>query len=159
MESPHVTIGSFDRQNLFYHAKSFERGNAFLDELVKEISTYVQKACSTIVYCTTVKDVEQVSFSFSFTFWMLYTQYCFAAHRYMDDHLLFFYIRSLVYGFITWVFFKVMYVHSWIFWQLAFVISYFYRYLSTSKDQELDLGCTMVKCLTKHVRSTTGLPY
>ncbi|KAI3450175.1 hypothetical protein Pfo_006840 [Paulownia fortunei] len=60
MQFPHVTIGSFDRQNLFYSVKSFDRGNAFLYELVMEISACVDKAGSTIIYCTTVKDVEQI---------------------------------------------------------------------------------------------------
>lgn len=60
MQSPHVTIGSFDRQNLFYSCKSFVQGNAFLTELVAEISTCVNKTESTIIYCTTVKNVEEV---------------------------------------------------------------------------------------------------
>ncbi|CAA0806578.1 Mediator of RNA polymerase II transcription subunit 34, partial [Striga hermonthica] len=60
MSSPHVTIGSFDRHNLFYSVKSFDRGNAFMNELVKEISTCVDKGGSTIIYCITVKDVEEV---------------------------------------------------------------------------------------------------
>ncbi|GFP97356.1 werner syndrome ATP-dependent helicase [Phtheirospermum japonicum] len=60
MPSPHVTIGSFDRQNLFYSVKSFDRGNAFLNELVTEISTCVDKGGSTIIYCTTVRDVEEI---------------------------------------------------------------------------------------------------
>ncbi|KAL8531340.1 hypothetical protein ACS0TY_008097 [Phlomoides rotata] len=60
MQSPHVTIGSFDRHNLIYSVKPFDRGNAFLNELVDEISTCVHKAESTIVYCTTVKDVEEI---------------------------------------------------------------------------------------------------
>ncbi|KAL0389183.1 UNVERIFIED_CONTAM: ATP-dependent DNA helicase RecQ [Sesamum calycinum] len=60
MQNPHVTIGSFDRKNLFYTVVSFDRSNAFLNELVSEISAYVEKAGSTIIYCTTVKDVEQI---------------------------------------------------------------------------------------------------
>ncbi|PIN07968.1 DNA helicase [Handroanthus impetiginosus] len=60
MQLPHVTIGSFDRQNLFYSVKSFDRSNAFLNELVTQISACVDKAGSTIIYCTTVKDVEQI---------------------------------------------------------------------------------------------------
>ncbi|KAG8371609.1 hypothetical protein BUALT_Bualt13G0106100 [Buddleja alternifolia] len=61
MKDPHVTVGSFDRQNLFYSVKSVDRSNAFMNELVQEIGSYVEKAGSTIIYCTTVKDVEQVS--------------------------------------------------------------------------------------------------
>ncbi|XP_047938847.1 ATP-dependent DNA helicase RecQ-like isoform X1 [Salvia hispanica] len=60
LQSPHITIGSFDRQNLFYSCQSFVRGSAFLNELVSEISTCAAKTESTIIYCTTVKDVEEV---------------------------------------------------------------------------------------------------
>ena len=60
MRNPHVSSGSVDRQNLFYGVKSFNHGLSFVDELVEEICKYVERACSTIVYCTTVKDVEQV---------------------------------------------------------------------------------------------------
>ncbi|KAL0458980.1 UNVERIFIED_CONTAM: putative ATP-dependent DNA helicase RecQ [Sesamum latifolium] len=60
MQNPHVTIGSFDRKNLFYSVVSFDRSNTFLNELVSEISACVEKAGSTIIYCTTVKDVEQI---------------------------------------------------------------------------------------------------
>ncbi|KAL7113757.1 hypothetical protein ACP275_04G079200 [Erythranthe tilingii] len=60
LQVPHVTIGSFDRENLFYSVKSFDRGSAFLNELVTEISACADKAGSTIIYCTTVKDVEQI---------------------------------------------------------------------------------------------------
>ncbi|KAL7152126.1 hypothetical protein ABFS83_04G076400 [Erythranthe nasuta] len=60
LQVPHVTIGSFDRQNLFYSVKSFDRGTAFLNELVTEISACADKAGSSIIYCTTVKDVEQI---------------------------------------------------------------------------------------------------
>ncbi|KAL0435168.1 UNVERIFIED_CONTAM: Werner syndrome ATP-dependent helicase [Sesamum radiatum] len=60
MQNPRVTIGSFDRKNLFYSVVSFERNNTFLNELVSEISACVEKADSTIIYCTTVKDVEQI---------------------------------------------------------------------------------------------------
>ncbi|XP_011080608.1 uncharacterized protein LOC105163818 [Sesamum indicum] len=60
LQNPHVTIGSFDRKNLFYSVVSFDRSNTFLNELVSEISACIQKAGSTIIYCTTVKDVEQI---------------------------------------------------------------------------------------------------
>ncbi|XP_057789662.1 uncharacterized protein LOC131006526 isoform X2 [Salvia miltiorrhiza] len=60
LQSPHITIGSFDRQNLFYSCKSFVKGSAFLNELVAEISTCVNKTESTIIYCITVKDVEEI---------------------------------------------------------------------------------------------------
>lgn len=59
MKDPYIAVGSFDRKNLFYGVKSFNRGSAFLDELVREVSKCVVSG-STIIYCTTVKDVEQV---------------------------------------------------------------------------------------------------
>ncbi|XP_008782729.2 probable ATP-dependent DNA helicase RecQ isoform X2 [Phoenix dactylifera] len=60
MNDPYIAIGSFDRQNLFYGAKSFSRSQSFLDELVTEVSKYSANAGSTIIYCTTVKDAEQI---------------------------------------------------------------------------------------------------
>ncbi|KAL7247130.1 hypothetical protein ACSBR2_002113 [Camellia fascicularis] len=60
MRDPYVTIGSFDRNNLFYGVKSFKRISSFVDELVGEVSKCVANAGSTIIYCTTVKDVEQI---------------------------------------------------------------------------------------------------
>ncbi|PON69537.1 DNA helicase, ATP-dependent [Parasponia andersonii] len=60
MKDPYVSIGSFDRQNLYYGVKSFNRGQSSVDELVKEIAKYVAIAGSTIIYCTTIKDVEQI---------------------------------------------------------------------------------------------------
>lgn len=60
MQNPYVTIGSFDRPNLFYGVKSFNRGQSFVHELVQEVSKFVSRDGSTIIYCTTIKDVEQV---------------------------------------------------------------------------------------------------
>lgn len=60
MNNPYVSIGSFDRKNLFYGVKPFNRSQSSVDELVQEIRKFVTSACSTIVYCTTIKDVEQV---------------------------------------------------------------------------------------------------
>ncbi|GFZ20021.1 RECQ helicase SIM [Actinidia rufa] len=60
MRDPYVTIGSFDRTNLFYGVKSFNRSVSFLEELVEEVSKCVANAGSTIIYCTTIKDVEQI---------------------------------------------------------------------------------------------------
>ena len=60
MKDPQVTIGSFDRTNLFYGVKSFNRGPLFMNEFVLDISKYVASGGSTIIYCTTIKDVEQV---------------------------------------------------------------------------------------------------
>ncbi|CAL9178683.1 unnamed protein product [Musa hybrid cultivar] len=55
-----IAVGSFDRQNLFYGVKSFNRSLSFVDELVQEVSKYINSAGSTIIYCTTVKDTEQI---------------------------------------------------------------------------------------------------
>ncbi|GLT80696.1 hypothetical protein SLA2020_521210 [Shorea laevis] len=60
MKDPYVAIGSFDRKNLFYGVKHFNHGQPFLDELVQEISKFVATSGSSIIYCTTVKDVEQI---------------------------------------------------------------------------------------------------
>nr|XP_043610948.1 ATP-dependent DNA helicase RecQ-like [Erigeron canadensis] len=61
MKDPHVFIGSFDRKNLFYGVKSINRGALFVDELVAQISKYEADGGSTIVYCTTVKDVQEIT--------------------------------------------------------------------------------------------------
>ncbi|RYQ88898.1 hypothetical protein Ahy_B09g095816 isoform D [Arachis hypogaea] len=60
LKNPYVLVGSFDRSNLFYGVKPFSRGQSFVDELVQEISKVVSSG-STIIYCTTIKDVEQIS--------------------------------------------------------------------------------------------------
>ncbi|KAL5580452.1 hypothetical protein UlMin_012894 [Ulmus minor] len=60
MRDPYVSIGSFDRKNLFYGVKSFNRGQSSVDELVKEVTKFAANADSTIIYCTTIKDVEQI---------------------------------------------------------------------------------------------------
>ncbi|GMN23224.1 hypothetical protein TIFTF001_000034 [Ficus carica] len=60
MNNPYVSIGSFDRKNLFYGVKPFNRSQSSVDELVQEIRKFVASAGSTIVYCTTIKDVEQI---------------------------------------------------------------------------------------------------
>ncbi|XP_022642316.1 uncharacterized protein LOC106776266 isoform X2 [Vigna radiata var. radiata] len=65
MDNPYVTIGSFDRTNLFYGVKLLNRGQSFIDELVREITKEVATGGSTIIYCTTIKDVEQVFKSFT----------------------------------------------------------------------------------------------
>ncbi|KAG4387360.1 hypothetical protein AAZX31_11G210000 [Glycine max] len=62
---PFVTIGSVDRTNLFYGVKLLNRGQSFIDELVREISKEVTNGGSTIIYCTTIKDVEQIFKSFA----------------------------------------------------------------------------------------------
>ncbi|KAM1341346.1 hypothetical protein ACFX2F_005813 [Malus domestica] len=60
MQNPYVAIGSFDRTNLFYVVKSFKHGQSFIQELVQEVSKFVRSDGSTIIYCTAIKDVEQV---------------------------------------------------------------------------------------------------
>ncbi|XP_071718043.1 uncharacterized protein [Rutidosis leptorrhynchoides] len=61
LNDPHVAIGSFDRKNLYYGVKSINRGPLFVDELVAKITKYVANAESTIVYCTTVNDVKEIT--------------------------------------------------------------------------------------------------
>jgi ATP-dependent DNA helicase RecQ len=60
LNNPYIVVGSFDRPNLFYGVKQFNRGQSFIDEIVEEISKEVANCCSTIIYCTTIKDAEQV---------------------------------------------------------------------------------------------------
>ncbi|XP_057250204.1 uncharacterized protein LOC104891323 isoform X2 [Beta vulgaris subsp. vulgaris] len=60
IKDPYVAVGSFDRTNLFYGVKSFNRGYSFLDEFIQEVSKSVASAGSTIIYCLTIKDVEQI---------------------------------------------------------------------------------------------------
>lgn len=59
MNDPYIAIGSFDRKNLFYGVKHVSHGKTITDGFLQEISKFVA-AGSTIVYCTTVKDVELV---------------------------------------------------------------------------------------------------
>ncbi|XP_052181921.1 uncharacterized protein LOC127794709 isoform X2 [Diospyros lotus] len=59
MRDPYIAVGSFDRNNLFYGVKYFN-GSSFVDELVGEVSKCVATAGSTIIYCTTVRDTEQI---------------------------------------------------------------------------------------------------
>lgn len=66
LKDPHVAVGSFDRKNLFYGVKTFNRGSSFVDDLMGEISKFVADAGSVIIYCTTIKDVEQVILIFTF---------------------------------------------------------------------------------------------
>ncbi|XP_076957204.1 uncharacterized protein LOC143632618 [Bidens hawaiensis] len=61
MKDPHIAIGSFDRKNLYYGVKSINRGPLFVNELVPQISKYAADRGSTIVYCTTVKDVQEIT--------------------------------------------------------------------------------------------------
>ncbi|EMS51059.1 ATP-dependent DNA helicase recQ [Triticum urartu] len=60
LSNPHVAIGSFDRPNLFYGVKSYNRSMSFISELVKDVSKNCTVGGSTIIYCTTIRDTEQV---------------------------------------------------------------------------------------------------
>jgi ATP-dependent DNA helicase RecQ len=57
---PHIVVGSFDRPNLFYGVKSCNRSMAFINELVKDVSKNCTVGGSTIIYCTTIRETEQV---------------------------------------------------------------------------------------------------
>ncbi|PRQ34889.1 putative DNA helicase [Rosa chinensis] len=63
MKNPYYRIGSFDRGNLFYGVKLFNRTQSFVHELAQEVSKFVHTDGSTIIYCTTIKDVYQVFIS------------------------------------------------------------------------------------------------
>ncbi|XP_031497225.1 uncharacterized protein LOC116262218 isoform X2 [Nymphaea colorata] len=60
LEDPFIAIGSYDRKNLFYSVGSFSHVASFRDDLIKEVAKYVGDAASTIIYCTTVKDAEEI---------------------------------------------------------------------------------------------------
>ncbi|CAD6216658.1 unnamed protein product [Miscanthus lutarioriparius] len=60
LRSPHVVVGSFDRSNLFYGVKTCNRSMSFISELVKDVSKKSAAGESTIIYCTTIRDTEQV---------------------------------------------------------------------------------------------------
>ncbi|CAH1430317.1 unnamed protein product [Lactuca virosa] len=62
MKDPHDAIGSFDRKNIYYGVKYINRGASFVDELMEQVSKHVSNDGSTIVYCTTIKDVQEVIF-------------------------------------------------------------------------------------------------
>lgn len=81
LKNPYVTIASFDRKNLFYGVKVINRGQSFVDELVQEILKSVAGAGSIIVYCMTIKDVEEVSVPLFFLLptplsFVLYKPFC-----------------------------------------------------------------------------------
>lgn len=60
LQDAFTAISSFDRPNIFYGVKGLSRTTAFKEELAREILKDVDKSGSTIIYCTTVKDVEEV---------------------------------------------------------------------------------------------------
>jgi ATP-dependent DNA helicase RecQ len=61
LQNAYTAVSSFDRPNIFYGVKSLNRTNAFREELAQEILKDVGKSGSTIIYCTTIKDVEEVT--------------------------------------------------------------------------------------------------
>uniref|UniRef100_A0A0D9X300 ATP-dependent DNA helicase n=1 Tax=Leersia perrieri TaxID=77586 RepID=A0A0D9X300_9ORYZ len=60
LHNPHIVVGSFDRPNLFYGVKSCNRSMAFMNELVENVSKNCTVGGSTIIYCTTIRETEQV---------------------------------------------------------------------------------------------------
>lgn len=60
LQDAFTAISSFDRPNIFYGVKGLSRTALFREELAREILKDVEKSGSTIIYCTTVKDVEEV---------------------------------------------------------------------------------------------------
>jgi ATP-dependent DNA helicase RecQ len=60
LRNPHVVVGSFDRHNLFYGVKLCNRSISFVGELVKDVSKRSAVGESTIIYCTTIRETEQV---------------------------------------------------------------------------------------------------
>ncbi|BBN00819.1 ATP-dependent DNA helicase RecQ [Marchantia polymorpha subsp. ruderalis] len=56
-----TTVSSFDRPNIYYGVKTLNRTSAFREELAQEVLKDVTEGGSTLIYCTTVKDVEEVT--------------------------------------------------------------------------------------------------
>lgn len=61
LQDAYTAISSFDRPNLFYGVSGLNRTATFKQELAREILKDVGKSGSTIIYCTTIKDVEEVN--------------------------------------------------------------------------------------------------
>lgn len=59
LKDPYVAVGPLDRKNLFYGVKAFEHGSSLVVARVKEILEHVSNAGSIIIYCTTIKDVDE----------------------------------------------------------------------------------------------------
>lgn len=58
--SPYVHVGSFDRPNLYYGAKCCDSSKDFIDDLCSQLNQRRNAGDSTIVYCATVRDAEDV---------------------------------------------------------------------------------------------------
>ncbi|KAL3696410.1 hypothetical protein R1sor_010486 [Riccia sorocarpa] len=61
LQNVFTAISSFDRSNIFYGVKTFNRTSAFREELAREVYKDVAGGGSTLIYCTTVKDVGEVT--------------------------------------------------------------------------------------------------
>lgn len=71
LQSAYTAVSSFDRPNIFYGVKGLSRTTAFKEDLAKEIMEDVGKSGSTIIYCTTIKDVDEVKTSATQRFFCL----------------------------------------------------------------------------------------
>ncbi|KAL6634743.1 hypothetical protein ACP70R_027414 [Stipagrostis hirtigluma subsp. patula] len=60
LKNPKVSIGTFDRPNLFYGVRLCDRSEGFMNDFIEEVINKSNSGGSTIVYCTTVRDTEQV---------------------------------------------------------------------------------------------------
>ncbi|CAM6122489.1 unnamed protein product [Calypogeia fissa] len=56
-----TAVSTFDRPNIFYGVKAFNRTSAFREELGRAVLKDIAGGGSTLIYCTTVKDVEEVT--------------------------------------------------------------------------------------------------
>lgn len=63
LRNPYTVISTFDRPNLFYGVKTLSRTASFRVDLANEVLTETRNGGSTIIYCTTIKDVGEVFFS------------------------------------------------------------------------------------------------
>lgn len=61
LRNPFEVVSSFDRPNIFYGAKYISRTYVFREELADEVKKDCKSEGSTIIYCTTIKDVEEVT--------------------------------------------------------------------------------------------------
>ncbi|EFJ31593.1 hypothetical protein SELMODRAFT_408296 [Selaginella moellendorffii] len=61
LKNAYIAVSSFDRSNIFYGVKPLTRSNAFREELATEVVKDLEQGGSTIVYCNTIKDVDEVT--------------------------------------------------------------------------------------------------
>lgn len=61
-----TAVSTFDRPNIFYGVRTFSRTSAFREELGREVLKDISGGGSTLIYCTTVKDVQEVCIDGSF---------------------------------------------------------------------------------------------